>query len=83
MPDHDADPYKTIEDLLAETQLKHFDLAECLGEYRRLIEDIREDPTDDRVKLARGLTGRQVPRDLRIHPPELAQARGRVEPRIR
>ena len=57
MPDHDADPFATIEDLLAETQLKHFELAELIGEYRRLIEDIQEEPTDDRVKLARGLPG--------------------------
>jgi hypothetical protein len=57
MSDHDADAFTTIEDLLAEAQLKHFELAELIGEYRRLIEDIQEDPTDDRVKLARGLPG--------------------------
>jgi hypothetical protein len=57
MPDYDADTFTTIEDLLAETQLKHFELAELIGEYRRLIEDIHEHPTDDRVKLARALPG--------------------------
>ncbi len=57
MADHDTDVYATIEDLLAETQLKHFELAELIGEYRRLIEDIQENPTEDRVKLARGLPG--------------------------
>jgi hypothetical protein len=57
MADHDTDVYMTIEDLLAETQLKHFELAELIGEYRRLIEDIQENPTEDRVKLARGLPG--------------------------
>ncbi len=57
MPNHDTDVYATIEDLLAETQLKHFELAELIGEYRRLIEDVQEDPTDDRVALARALPG--------------------------
>jgi len=57
MSDHDADVYTTIEDLLAETQLKHFELAELIGEYRRLIEDISENATEDRVKLARALPG--------------------------
>jgi hypothetical protein len=57
MPDRDADPYTAIEDLLDEIQLKHFDQAERLGEYRRLVEDARHDPTDDNVRLARSLPG--------------------------
>lgn len=57
MPGDDADAFATIEDLLAETQLKHFELAELIGEYRRLIEDIQDDPTEERIKLARALPG--------------------------
>jgi hypothetical protein len=57
MPDLDDATFERIEDLLAETQLKHFELAELIGEYRRLIEDIHERPTDDAVRLARSLPG--------------------------
>jgi hypothetical protein len=57
MPDPDADPYRAIEDLLDEIQLKHFDQAERVGEYRRLIEDARENPTPDSIRVARSLPG--------------------------
>lgn len=57
MPYQDDAVFEQIEDLLAETQLKHFELAELIGEYRRLIEDIRDHPTDADIRLARGLPG--------------------------
>jgi hypothetical protein len=56
MSDHD-DPFDIVERLLAEQQMKLHELGELVGEYRRLIADVREQPTIDRVRLARGLPG--------------------------
>lgn len=57
MADPGADPYRVIEDLLDEVQLKHFDQAERIGEYRRLVEDARENASPDSIRLARSLPG--------------------------
>jgi len=57
MPDHDDSPFAVLEDLLAEVQLRHFEQAEHVGEYRRLVEDVQEHPTEDSVRVARALPG--------------------------
>jgi hypothetical protein len=57
MSDPDDSPFAGLEDLLAEVQLRHFEQAEHVGEYRRLIEDVQEHPTDDAVRVARALPG--------------------------
>ncbi len=57
MSDHDGDPFDSVERLLAEQQMKLYELVELVDEYRRLIADARDKPTADAVRLARGLPG--------------------------
>lgn len=51
------DPYDVIDRLLEQQQMKHFELAGLVGEYRQHLEDVRDNPTDEGVALARGLPG--------------------------
>ena len=57
MSDHAADPFDVVERLLTEQQMKLYELGELVGDYRRLIADVRDKPTEDALRLARGLPG--------------------------
>lgn len=56
-PMEGEDPYAFVDRLLEEQQMKHFELAGLVGEYREHIERVRDAPTHDAVSLARGLPG--------------------------
>jgi hypothetical protein len=56
-PAEGEDPYDFVDRLLAEQQMKLFELAGLVGEYRDHFQDTRENPTSDAVALARGLPG--------------------------
>lgn len=50
--------YALVDRLLDELMVKHLEMAHLLGEYRELLEEVRERPWDEeRRKLARGLPG--------------------------
>jgi hypothetical protein len=56
-PADGEDPYDFVDRLLAEQQMKLFELAGLVGEYRDHFQDTRDNPTRDAVALARGLPG--------------------------
>lgn len=51
------DAYAFLDRLLEEQQMKHFELAGLVGEYRNHFADMEERATQDAVNLARGLPG--------------------------
>ena len=53
-PIEGEDPYDFIDRLLEEQQMKHFELAGLVGEYRQHFEDMRENPTAEAATFARG-----------------------------
>ncbi|MCA9488676.1 MAG: hypothetical protein KC621_02095 [Myxococcales bacterium] len=56
-PIEGEDPYDFIDRLLEEQQMKHFELAGLVGEYRQHFDDMRENPTAEAATFARGLPG--------------------------
>ncbi len=53
----DDDAFDRIEEMLAQQQMRHFQLGEMVGEYRALFAEVRERRDPEQVKLARGLPG--------------------------
>lgn len=53
------DPYEIVDRLLDQQMLKHFEMAQMIGEYRNMLADLQEQrvPDGDMVKLARSLPG--------------------------
>jgi len=53
------DPYDTVDRLLDQQMIKHFEMAQMIGEYRDMLADLQEQrrPDDELVKLARSLPG--------------------------
>jgi hypothetical protein len=53
------DPFDTVDRLLDQQMVKHFEMAQMIGEYRDLLADLQEQrrPDQDKVKLARSLPG--------------------------
>jgi hypothetical protein len=51
------DPFDTIDRMLVEQQMKHFEMAGMVGEYRDMLSGLRERHDDEAVKLARNLPG--------------------------
>lgn len=51
------DPFDVIDRMLGEQQMKHFEMAGMVGEYRDMLTDLRERHDDDALKLARNLPG--------------------------
>lgn len=51
------DPFDFVDRLLEQQQMKHFELAGLVGEYRQHFEEVRNNPTEDGIALARGLPG--------------------------
>lgn len=59
MSDSPTDAYAEIDRLLDQQMLKHFEMAEMVGEYRNMLADLEEQrrPDPDSVRLARALPG--------------------------
>lgn len=53
----DEDSFERVDQLLVEQQMKHFEMAEMVGEYRRMVQELRERHDDSAVQLARSLPG--------------------------
>ena len=51
------DPFDAIDRMLGEQQMKHFEMAGMVGEYRDMLADLRERHDEDLLKLARNLPG--------------------------
>lgn len=51
------DPFDAIDRMLGEQQMKHFEMAGMVGEYRDMLTDLRERHDADALKLARNLPG--------------------------
>ncbi|MCU0308049.1 MAG: hypothetical protein MUE51_09860 [Thermoleophilia bacterium] len=49
--------FDRIDAMMAEQQMRHFQLGEMVGEYRQLLADVRETGDLEKTKLARGLPG--------------------------
>ena len=52
-----GDPFGTVYRLLDELQMKHFEMAGLVDEYKRLVEDREERADVDRLRMARNLPG--------------------------
>lgn len=54
----DEESFARVDRMLDELMVKHFEMARMLGEYRELLDTVREKPWDDEARrLARGLPG--------------------------
>jgi hypothetical protein len=53
------DPFELVDRMLDQQMLKHFEMANMIGEYRNMLADMQEQrsPDQDMVKLARSLPG--------------------------
>jgi hypothetical protein len=51
------DAFDKVDATLAELMMKHFELAELVGEYRRAFAEARGGGDADAVRLVRGLPG--------------------------
>ena len=53
------DPYAIVDRLLDQQMVKHFEMAQMIGEYRDMLADLQEQrrPDQDMIKLARSLPG--------------------------
>jgi hypothetical protein len=52
-----GDPFGTVYRLLDELQMKHFEMAGLVDEYKKLVEDLEERADEDRLRMARNLPG--------------------------
>jgi hypothetical protein len=57
MSTRDQDPFDAIEQALQNIQIKHFEMAGMVDDYRAMIEDLRDRCDDAQEKLARALPG--------------------------
>ena len=53
----DQDPIDAIEQALQNIQIKHFEMAGMVDDYRTMIEELRRYPDEDQLRLARALPG--------------------------
>jgi hypothetical protein len=53
----EVDPIDAIEQALQSIQIKHFEMAGMVDDYRAMIEDLRSRPDEEQLKLARALPG--------------------------
>jgi hypothetical protein len=55
----DEDLYAIVDRLLDQQMMKHFEMAQMIGEYRDMLADLQEQrqPDSQMVKLARSLPG--------------------------
>ena len=52
-----GDPFGTVYRLLDELQMKHYEMAGLVAEYKQLVEDLEERVDEDRLMMARNLPG--------------------------
>jgi hypothetical protein len=52
-----GDPFGTVYRLLDELQMKHYEMAGLVAEYKQLVEDLEERVDEDRLTMARNLPG--------------------------
>lgn len=52
-----GDPFGVVYAMLDELQMKHYEMAGMVSEYKQLVEDLEERRDEDRVRLARNLPG--------------------------
>lgn len=53
----DDDAHANIDEILDGIQVKHFEMAGMVGEYRAMLLKLRSEPDEDAAKLAKGLPG--------------------------
>jgi hypothetical protein len=51
------DAHEQIDKLLDEIQVKHFEMAGMVGEYRAMLMKLRDEPDPEALKLAQSLPG--------------------------
>ena len=52
-----GDPFAPLYRLLDEIAMKHFEMAQTLGEYKDLVERLEERADEDALRVARSLPG--------------------------
>ena len=52
-----GDPFGLVYAMLDELQMKHYEMAGMVSEYKELVESLEERRDEDRVRLARSLPG--------------------------
>jgi hypothetical protein len=52
-----GDPFGTVYRLLDELQMKHYEMAGMVNDYKQLVEELEERADPDRLRLARSLPG--------------------------
>ena len=52
-----GDPYGLVYAMLDDLQMKHFEMAQMIAEYKGLVEDLEERRDVDKVRMARSLPG--------------------------
>ena len=52
-----GDPFGTVYRLLDELQMKHYEMAGLVAEYKQLVEDLEDRVDEDRLRMARSLPG--------------------------
>lgn len=57
MSDDGHDPFEAIERALEQIQIKHFEMAGMVDDYRTMIDELRDRPDEDQLRLARVLPG--------------------------
>ncbi len=57
MSDADHDPFDAIERALEQIQIKHFEMAGMVDDYRTMVEELRDRPDAEKERLARVLPG--------------------------
>jgi hypothetical protein len=57
MSTRDQDPFDAIEQALQNIQIKHFEMAGMVDDYRTMIEELRDRRDEEQEKLARALPG--------------------------
>lgn len=52
-----GDPFAAVYRLLDEIAMKHYEMAQTLGEYKDLVERLEERADEDALRVARSLPG--------------------------
>ena len=52
-----GDPFGTVYRLLDELQMKHYEMAGMVNDYKLLVEELEERANPERLRLARSLPG--------------------------
>jgi hypothetical protein len=52
-----GDPFGPVYRMLDELQMKHFEMAGMVAEYKQLVEDLEERTDEERLRMARALPG--------------------------